>query len=52
MDKNIFLYAKGVGIITGLISILTLISKHPINVGFILLGAAVYFGSDYLSKKL
>ena len=44
-------YLKFAGIAIGAIATLTLVAKHPVHVGMIIAGAAVYFIGEYFSKK-
>ena len=39
---------KAVGIVVGGIALLTLISRHPVNIILVLVGAAIYFVADRL----
>jgi len=42
---------KYVGPIISLIAALTLITKYPVIVGILILGAILYFVGNYLKKK-
>lgn len=44
-------YLKYGGITVGIIAILTLVSNSPINVAFIVLGAAIYFAGKWFDKQ-
>ena len=44
-------YLKYGGIVVGIIAVLTLISRAPVNVAFIGLGAAIYFAGKWYDKQ-
>jgi hypothetical protein len=39
------------GIVLGAIAALTIVSKHPINILIIGVGAVVYFAGNYFARK-
>ena len=51
MDKKIIDYSKLGGIVIGAVGLITLITRHPVQVGIIIAGAAIYFIADYLGKR-
>ena len=51
MDKKTIDYVKLGGIVIGAIGLITLISRHPIQIGIVVAGAAIYFIADYLKKR-
>lgn len=50
-NVKLSMYFKLGGIVVGAISAVTLISKYPFHVGFLALGAAIYFVGEYLQKQ-
>ena len=50
-NSNLPLVLKGVGIVAGVISVLALVSQHPIHFGAVVISAGVYFVGVYLEKK-
>lgn len=42
---------KYVGIVVGIIAALTLVSRHPVNILILGIGATVYFAGVWLAKK-
>ena len=49
--KDIGRILRVVGIAIGIITALTLVSQHPIQIGILGLSAVVYFVGMYLKKK-
>ena len=44
-------YVKLVGIVGGVISLLSLVSKYPVQVGLVVVSAGIYFVGEYLRKN-
>ena len=44
-------YVKLGGIVGGVISLISLVSKHPVQVGLVVISAGVYFVGEYLRKN-
>lgn len=44
-------YFKFLGIVIGAIGLVLLVSRHPVIVSFIALGAGAYFTGEYLKKQ-
>ena len=51
MDKKIVDYTKLGGIVIGAVGLITLVTRHPIQIGVVIAGAAIYFIADYLEKR-
>ena len=49
--KNLDKILKIIGIAIGAITALTLVSRHPIQIGILGLGTVIYFAGVYLKKK-
>jgi hypothetical protein len=50
MNKNLGLYLQVGGVVLGAITALLLVTRHPVLVGLLALGAALYFVGEYVKK--
>ena len=51
MDIKTNVYVRLAGIVMGVIGLGLLISRHPIQIGIVVLGAGIYFIGEYLQKN-
>lgn len=50
-DLKLSTYLQLIGSIVGAIGLFTLVSRHPYNVGIVVVGAVVYFIGDFIKKR-